>query len=59
MAVQLVGHADRVDDAARERCRARGLVDARLQDRELVAAEAGDDVRIADAAAQALGDRLQ
>ena len=59
MAVDVVGAADRLDDAPRERCRIGGLRDADLHDRKLVATHARDRVRLPHQRAQPFGDHLQ
>ena len=59
MSVEIVGAAERVEHARRERLALLERFDRRLQNDELVAAEARDDVGVADGVAQPLGDRLQ
>ena len=60
MAEALVGRADRLEDAVDEIDHLGGIADAGLHDGELVAAEAGDEIRFScGAAAQAVRHRFQ
>src|SRR5829696_4381138 len=59
VAVDVVGLPDVVDEALGEDRGRFRLVDAGLQDRELVAAEAGDGIGVAHAGEEALGHRLE
>ena len=59
MPVDVVGRADGLDDAAREGCGVGRLGDADLQDGELVAAHARDDVGVPRQRAQPFGDHLE
>ena len=59
VAIEIVGAADRVEHARGERLALLEGKDRRLQNDELVAAEARDHVGVANGALQPLGDRLQ
>ena len=59
VAAHLVGPADGLDQLRGERARLVGIAERRLHDGEFVAAQTRHQIAVAQAAAQAVGDRLQ